>query len=399
MSEMVLTFHVENFRKLPNPYQQKDTDKKGDESYPQMYFAICDVKNIPEDIPMATNPRNQSMNTGVAKKIKASLLNTSEPFFYLLNRGLVISAYSVHYDNNTGNLTVTFSDEDVHGDVDGGHTYKAILEKRNQIEYGQQFVKLEILTGVEDIFQSLAAARNTSTQVQDKSIAELENRFDLIKETIKNEPFSDNVYFRENDRGEIDVADIISMLTMFNIERFPDINSFPVMAYSFKKKCIDYYIASHKATEGNPNANPYYRMRSIMLDIFKLYDMLEANIGNYYKQKNATGKYGSVKGVIVPKDDSRFKSKFYGTEMKYQTPTGFLYPILGAFRALVKDDGIEYSWKKNPFAIMEKVAPDLVETTIERHRTLGNNAQLVGKDVGNWKTLYMTIALEMMNDN
>ena len=102
MSEKVLTFHVENFRKLPNPYQQKDPDKKGDDSYPQMYFAICDVKDIPEDIPMATNPRNQSMNTGVAKKIKASLLNTSEPFFYLLNRGLVISAYSVHYDNNTG---------------------------------------------------------------------------------------------------------------------------------------------------------------------------------------------------------------------------------------------------------------------------------------------------------
>ena len=285
MSEKLLTFRVENFRKLPNPYQQRAPEKKGDDSYPQMYFAICDVKELPDDIPMATNPRNQAMNTGVAKKIKASLLNTSEPNFYLLNRGMVISADTVHYDNNSGNLRISFSDEDVHGDVDGGHTYKAILEKRNNIEHGQQYVKLEILTGVEDIFQSLAAARTTSTQVQDKSIAELENRFDFIKETIKNEVFSNNVYFRENDRGEIDVADIISMLTIFNLEKYPDINSFPVIAYSSKKKCIDYYIDAHKSNEDNPNANPYYRMRHIMIDIFKLYDFLEVNIGSYYKKK------------------------------------------------------------------------------------------------------------------
>lgn len=399
MSERVLTFPVENFRKLPNPYQQKDTEKKGDEAYPQMYFAICDVKEIPEDIPMATNPRNQSMNNGVAKKIKASLLNTSEPNFYLLNRGMVISADSVHYDNNSGKLSITFSDEEVHGDVDGGHTYKAILEKRKELEPGQQFVKLEILTGVEDIFQALAAARNTSTQVQDKSIAELEHRFDLIKEIIKNEPFNNNVYFRENDKGDIDVADIISMLTLFNLEKYPDINSFPVIAYSGRKKCIDYYIEAHKSSEENPVANPYYRMRNIMIDIFKLYDMLESNIGSYYKKKNASGRYGSVKGVSVPKGDATFKSKYYKTEMDYLSPTGFLYPILGAFRALVKDDGVEYSWKCDPFKIMEKVGPELVETTVERSRTLGNNAQAVGKDVGNWKTLYMTIALEMLNIN
>lgn len=399
MSERVLTFPVENFRKLPNPYQQKDTEKKGDEAYPQMYFAICDVKEIPEDIPMATNPRNQSMNNGVAKKIKASLLNTSELNFYLLNRGMVISADSVHYDNNSGKLSITFSDEEVHGDVDGGHTYKAILEKRKELEPGQQFVKLEILTGVEDIFQALAAARNTSTQVQDKSIAELEHRFDLIKDIIKNEPFNNNVYFRENDKGDIDVADIISMLTLFNLEKYPDINSFPVIAYSGRKKCIDYYIEAHKKSEENPVANPYYRMRNIMIDIFKLYDMLESNIGAYYKQKNASGRYGSVKGVSVPKGDATFKSKYYKTEMDYLSPTGFLYPILGAFRALVKDDGVEYSWKCDPFKIMEKVGPELVETTVERSRTLGNNAQAVGKDVGNWKTLYMTIALEMLSIN
>lgn len=396
MSEKVLEFKVESFRKLPNPYQQKDTEKKSDDDYPQMYFAVCDVKDLPDNIPMSTNPRDQSMNTAVAKKIKASLINASEPNFYLLNRGIVLSAKHVHYDNNSGKLKITFFDEDVHGNVDGGHTYKAILEKRNELEYGEQFIKLEILTGVEDIFQSLAAARNTSTQVQDKSIAELEQRFNLIKDTIKDEPFSGDVYFKENAEGDIDVADIISLLTMFNLDKFPDMSSFPIISYSGKKKCIDYYIETHK-TKGETNANPYYRMKNIMLDIFKLYDMLEVNIGSYYKQKNVSGRYGSFKCVAVPKEGNVFKSKFYKNEMDYMSPTGFLYPILGAFRALVKDNGIVYTWKKDPIEIMKKIAPDLVETTIERSRTYQGNPQSVGKDVGNWKTLYMTIALEIMN--
>ena len=197
MSEKILSFKATSFRKLPNPYQQFDTEKKNDSEYPQMYFAICDVKDIPDNIPMNTNPRNQAMGTGVAKKIVSSLLNVGEPYFYLLNRGLVISAADVHYDNNSGTIHITFDDEDVHGDIDGGHTYKAILDKRKSIDYGQQYVKLEILTGVEDIFQSLAAARNTSTQVQDKSIAELEERFNLIKDVVKNEPFKNEIYFRE----------------------------------------------------------------------------------------------------------------------------------------------------------------------------------------------------------
>ena len=60
-----------------------------------MYIAICDVKDLPGDFPMETNPREQKMTTNVAKKIKESLLNTSELDFYLLNRGILLSAKDV----------------------------------------------------------------------------------------------------------------------------------------------------------------------------------------------------------------------------------------------------------------------------------------------------------------
>ena len=95
------------------------------------------------------------------------MLDTGELNFYLLNRGILLSAKDVSFNNYSNELTISFENCEVRGNVDGGHTYRTILQYRDQLDQGQQYVKIEILTGIEGIFQSLAAARNTSVQVQD----------------------------------------------------------------------------------------------------------------------------------------------------------------------------------------------------------------------------------------
>lgn len=52
MTEKTFNIPVESFRKIPNPY------KEGPSSVSQMYTAICDVKDLPEDLInwMETNP-------------------------------------------------------------------------------------------------------------------------------------------------------------------------------------------------------------------------------------------------------------------------------------------------------------------------------------------------------
>ena len=387
-----LTIKVESFRKIPNPYLNKEDGNKD----AMMYVAICDVKNLPKDIPMETNPREQKLTTGVAKKIRNSLLEEDYLDFYLLNRGLCISAADVTYNNYANEMTVRFDDYEFHGDIDGGHTYKIILENQDKLEAGKQFVKIEILTGVEGIFQRLAAARNTSTQVQDKSIAELENRFDIIKNAISNQAYASEIFFNENEEGSIDVADLLAILYMFNIDEFAGMDKFPTSAYSSKKKCIDAYLDAHKKYGNSPN-NPYVKMAPIMNDIFKLYDYLELNMGKYYKEKNPMGKFGLTKGVSISKDNKQYYSKFEHKKMEYFSPTGFIYPILGAFRALLKEENGVYVWQKNPFIVANDLGAELVDTTVERSRTLGNNPQSVGKDTGNWKTLYMTIRLGLID--
>lgn len=128
-----------------------------------------------------------------------------------MNRGLLLSAKEISFNNETNEVSLVFEDTTVHGDVDGGHTYKIIKHFAPTLERGEQYVKVEVLTGIEEIFEQLAAARNTSVQVKDQSIAELENRFNLIKEAFRNERFYNDISYKENDVKRIDVSDIYAI--------------------------------------------------------------------------------------------------------------------------------------------------------------------------------------------
>ncbi len=387
---------VRSFRKIPNPYSPEE-NREIPETKPQMYEMLIDVKRIPRNIPMMTNPRDQNLNTKVAKKIKATLNDDRDHNFYLLNRGLLISAKSVVYDNVNSAVTVTFSDLSVHGDVDGGHTYKIILQSQDYLAEGQSYVKVEVLTGVEDFFQDLAAARNTSVQVKDKSMAELEKRFDLIKEAIKNEPYAKDINFKENDTKRIDITDLLTLLFMFNIDRFPvDGTALPISAYSAKKSCVDDYLKDSKEFESCPEKNPYMKMMPIMPDIFRLYDEIEVRMPEFYQGSSSqTKKYGMLKGVGIHRPNTpAFKSRFMQRNIDYSTPYGFMYPILGAFRALVVEKDGKYVWSKDPFKILIKDGEQLVSFVVDLHRSLGNNPNATGKCSPLWNSLFTTVRFE-----
>ena len=151
--------------------------------------------------------------------------------------------------------------------------------------------------------------------------------------------------------------------------------------------------------KGDTLDNPYVKMSKIMVDIFKLYDKLEVKAREYYSNGVSGKKYGLVTGVTKKKDGKApYKTKFYKNNTDYVTPNGFLLPILGAFRALVdKDQDGYYFWKKNPFEIMDKVGADLMESTVDMSRTLGNNPNAAGKNRQLWKNLYMCVAMETMH--
>jgi len=403
-TKVVLKFKVSSFRKIPNPFYNS-TDENQDFvnqlNQPEMYLIICDVKDIPENIPMGTNPREQKLTTRVAQKIEESLTDPTLRNFYLLNRGLLLSAEHVSYDNGSNLVTITFGDLSVHGNVDGGHTYKIICENRVLLDAGQQFVKIEVVTGVEDMFEQLAAARNTSIQVKDTSIAELEKRFNLIKEAFEKEKFASRIAYKENDNlndKDIDISDLLAIFNLFNIDKYKGTSSYPITSYSSKATCVQTYITEDKDHQSDPENNPFVKMKPIMVDIVRLYDEIELRMPTFYKgDENGVKKYGAITGVTVHKSGKpKFTTKFYLYEQEYYSPTGFLYPILGAFRALVKESNGVYTWKLNPFKILDKIGVSLVNSTINSSRELGNNPNKAGKSNNLWMTLFMMVQMEVM---
>jgi hypothetical protein len=386
---------VEIFKKLPNPYDKDSKDK------PMSFEILVDIKNLPENFNMATNPRNQNMRTGVVRKIKESLLLDDESF-YLKNRGILLSADRVFYDNVTKEVTITFSDDDLHGCVDGGHTFKAIQSVLNEggIEH-KHFVKIEVMTGIEDIFHTVAEARNTSVNVKDSSIAELNSQFKFIKDIIKTESFANNIEYKDNEEDkEIDIAYIISLLYMFNIDRFNSPDVAPIQASSSINTCMKDFLNMCKEYKNDEDNNPYYKQKEILIDIFRLHDMLQARIGEYYKESTSNGKYGSIKGITTadPKKGKYIYSTFYKNEIKHGTPKGLLLPILGSLRALLIEENGVYKWRRDPYEYLDKLGKYLVVDTIDRHRSLGNAPASVGKDSAHWKALYARVYTEYMDE-
>ena len=99
---------------------------------------------------------------------------------------------------------------------------------------------------------------------------------------------------------------------------------------------------------------------------------------------------------MVKAGKPKYKTKFYEYEMDYSTPNGFIYPILGAFRALVIEKNGLYEWLSNPFLILEELGSNLVASTIQMSRDLGNNPNATGKNSNLWQTLFMQVKMTTM---
>ena len=198
---MKIQMKAKSFKKMECP---NDENGEGRAKY------VCYIQclSIPNDLLdwMNTNPREQKMSTNVARKISDGLLEKRN--FHELNRGILMSVDSIVFDNKTGTVEIELNNPDVHGNIDGGHTLKAIIEaKDKQILSEDRYVFFEALTGLDSTVE-LAEARNTSVQVDLKSIEELKNSFECIKDVLSPLPFSNRIQYKMNEYWGQDIDTI-----------------------------------------------------------------------------------------------------------------------------------------------------------------------------------------------
>ena len=376
----LLKFKVSSLRTQTSPYKK---DEKDDSSYETIYYILVNMKDLPEAIPLDVNPRVPKMSTNVAKRL-AKAVAEPETDFYINNRGIVISAKSLIFNSIKSEVTIDIGDQDdendrfAYGILDGGHTYTAIMENREKIpEDIEKYVRIEVITNVINITR-LSDARNTSVQVSDLALFNLEDSFADVKCAIKNESYANKIAYKDNENKAINISELLRLMYAFDVVKYPDDLAAPIQSYSGKAQVFKRYRDAYCTT--------FYKLLTKELPILvKLYDVIESEISvKYCEYKKNSGvarpQFGRVKGVEYIEKGT--ETEFLGGKTNYAVSSGYLYPIFGAFRALLKFDEEEgmVSWLFDPVDIWEKIGASIAQNTFET----SNNPQLAGKDKQLW---------------
>lgn len=387
-----LKFKVEALRTLTSPYRKGDKDES---TFETIYYLLVDMKELPSSIPMDVNPREPKMTTNVARSLLAAVVEP-ETDFYINNRGIVIAAKSLTFNSTESEVTIDIgnqndeNDKFLYGILDGGHTYTAIIRKRDEIpENVRKYVRIEVITNVQNITR-LSDARNTSIQVSDLALFNLDDKFDNVKSAIAGQTYADLIAYKDNENKPINISELLRLMYAFDIDRYPDDNAAPVQSYSGKAQVFKRYKQAFES--------PFYKSLTKQLPLLvELYDVIERELPEKYKEyKKAQGvanpRFGSVRGIESL--DTPTKTEFLATPTKYSVSSGYIYPIFGAFRSLLRFDEATgtVSWLFDPITIWNEVGTSIVQNTFETY----TNPQLAGKDKQLWLSNYRIVETQSL---
>ncbi|HII4444905.1 TPA: AIPR family protein [Clostridium perfringens] len=336
------------------------------------------------------NPRGQNLKSKPAKDMDLTLTGDGRDIFHFLNRGISISAFECSVKNvkDKKEVTIIFADPNEHGTFDGLHSLKILLRALSSDKVlGEKHVMLEVFTGVEDILFDLARARNTSTQVKEKSLANLEGKFDFLKEGLKDECFFDNISWVENDEGAISINFIIQILTAFNHKLGH--KSMP-KTYSGAGSCEKAYIKEYDNNILEDNV--YYKLSPLYSDIFKFVDHVLVSLPAIYNRngyETDRGIFGKLRGITYKPDFFPLLFTPANKKISYKIPNAFYFPILAAMRQLYKENeqGL-FEWIVDPITAFDAIGEKIVTKVMGFYFEKNGFVNEMGKSLGLWIDTY-----------
>ncbi|WP_303984885.1 AIPR family protein [Niallia circulans] len=334
------------------------------------------------------NPREQNLKSKPAKEMKFTLNGDIRDIFHFLNRGISISVLdcSVRNIKDKKEITLILSNLNEHGIFDGGHSFKVLIGALKDAKIlGAKHVMLEIFTGVEDILYDLARSRNTSTQVKEKSLANLEGKFDFVKEALKNECFFNNIAWTENDEGNISINYLIQILTAFN--KNLDHKSMP-RTYSGAGSCETSFIKEFNKNRDNMINNVYYKLTPMYSDIFKFVDHVLVSLPTIYNKngyESERGNFGKLRGITYNPDFYPLVFSPHNKRTSYKIPNALFFPLIAAMRQLYKEgsDGM-FEWIVDPITVFNAISEKLVTKVMGYYFEKNGFVNEMGKSLGLW---------------
>ncbi len=376
------TFAPEYARRIPDPNFKSQYNA-------ERHLFVMPVKSIPTGIGLDPNARRPNISKRVYRDVEKSLLQQDGSeigTFHLKNKGITIVAASVK-QLGSRKYEVTM-ESGIHGIVDGGHTYELIVKNQNNEELtDKQYVNVEIRVGIpESWIPEIAGGLNTSVQVQDMSLDNLARRFEWVKDLLQEESYFEKIAWSENDKGEYDARDIISMLLCFNVAEFPnDREEHPIAAYEKKSAALKIF----EEKEGS-----FRRMAPILKDILRFHDIVGKQ-GRQLYNKLPNTKGGSL-AFVDQRKRGKYRFLFTDEEDEFRLAPGALYPMMAAFRWYVEDDSMSGKMKwRGGFATVltawNELGGELMRATVQTSNELGRNPQSVGKSRNHWSNLHSRV--------
>jgi hypothetical protein len=394
----LIKFPVLSFRKIESPYEENGA---------KTFIAVVNVKEIPETLEewRQINVRDAKTKSTVSKSIRDTLKDDPNSFFFK-NRGITLIVEKTEFDNKDNTLRLEMIDPKQHGLLDGGHTYSVIREylvnlPKDELDDFNAFVKIEIIEGISDneLVTNIVEARNTSTQVKEQSLEELRKSYEAIHKILDNKPYGNRIAYKEYELGEdgnpkdIDIKEILSYLVCFDTESF-DNNKHPIKAYSTKASVIEHFKQRQIDKQQMEKYIP------LIPQILELRDYIYLGLPSAYN-KDGEGKFGALTGVIWTENKPRMEKEhlfFINKDSEYRIPSGFIYPILAAFRNLVRVKDGKCEWKTDPIVFFDDLKEELADTVGKQALSFKNPNKL-GKDDATWKMCYQAVELATFKRN
>lgn len=313
--------------------------------------------------------------------------------FHLKNRGITYLCERFEYDNTKRRLQVSIpdlppsegnglgDDEPRFGIADGGHTFEVIRqtvarlnELSEQDAWTEPYVRVHFLAG-EAIesgeIDQVVEALNTSSQVQQYTLDEYQNKFDELKEALAKGGFDTNlVAFRENEDKEWDVREIVQRLACFLKDRWKTTQ--PTSIYRSKGKALDLYTSELTKPD-------FRKLYGVIKDVVTLPEFIQSQLskGDLVKGK----RFGGLRAVKSLKKEYTRPGTDCSTE--HVMDLGASLPIAAAFRELLELRGDRYFWRVDYKEAFKRAADELYRVLASKSRT-AKSVNALGSDGELW---------------
>jgi hypothetical protein len=369
------------FKSAFSPRRSPDPVKPSVDSYTM----LVKITDLPHDLPYDANARTPNVDRKKYKEIGESLMGADGSVvpFHQKNKGITILAESALKDEE--NLHVTIPEG--YGVTDGGHTLQLCYDViANPDLPDDSYVWVTVRAGVpESWVPEISGGLNTALQVRDESLFNLAGKFDWLKTVLSTESYADDIAWRENADGRVDVREIISTINMFNIDQWPtDADEHPIESYSSKGRALQRFADA---------SEQYERLNGVIPEVLRLHDMVRYESGSPW---NAAGGKFRALALTDIRHRGEYDAVYSGAKSTERLTAAAAMPITASFRVLLTVEDGEVVWAGG-FERVEKAFAEnivqLIELVHDQFKDLGRNPNRLGKSKPAWAQCFQTVEI------